>query len=137
MTIQNIPLIKAMAAKMNYLEHRQQVLARNIANADTPNYQAHDLTKVDFGSMLKEVSGGRDLHLARTQPGHMVPGGDVQDAKDRKQKITYEVAPAGNAVILEEQMVKANETTMDFNLLTNLLRKEVGMIQTALGRSQG
>jgi flagellar basal-body rod protein FlgB len=40
MTLQNIPLIKAMGAKMMYLEKRQAVLAQNIANADTPNYRA-------------------------------------------------------------------------------------------------
>jgi len=39
-------------------------------------------------------------------------------------------------VIIEEQMVKASQTTMDYNLMTNLMRKNVGMIQTALGNGQ-
>jgi flagellar basal-body rod protein FlgB len=66
----------------------------------------------------------------------MPPPGEIETAKDAKQKITYEVAPAGNAVIIEEQMVKANETNMEYTLLTNLMRKQSGMIRTALGRGQ-
>ena len=61
--------------------------------------------------------------------------GQIETAKDIKQKMTYEVTPSGNAVVLEEQMIKANENTMDFNLLTNLMRKQSGMIRTALGRN--
>lgn len=136
MTLQNIPLMKAMSAKMNYLEKRQGVLSENIANADTPNYRARDLTKVDFGSVLKDVVKTDRVRLATTQPGHMPPPGEIETAKDAKQKITYEVAPAGNAVIIEEQMVKANETNMEYTLLTNLMRKQSGMIRTALGRGQ-
>lgn len=137
MTIQNIALFKAMAAKMGYLDHRQKVLAQNIANADTPGYQAHDLTKVDFGAMLKNVTGDQlAVNPVTTQSGHMSPGGNVDNAKDREQRVTYEVAPAGNGVSLEEQMINASQTTVDYNLMTTLYQKNVNMIRTALGRAQ-
>src|SRR5687767_10516238 len=110
MTIQNIPLMKAMSAKMVYLEQRQGILAQNIANSDTPNYRAHDLTEVDFGTVLKKLTNSHHLRMTTTNASHMPAPGQVEQARDMKQKITYEVAPAGNAVILEEQMVKANET---------------------------
>lgn len=134
MTLQNIPLIKAMGAKMMYLEKRQAVLAQNIANADTPSYRAKDLTKVDFGSVLKDVGSTHRVRLETTQAGHMPAPNEIETAKNKKQRFTYEIAPVGNAVILEEQMIKANETTMDFTLLSNLIRKQGGMIRTALGR---
>ncbi|MCB1530653.1 MAG: flagellar basal body rod protein FlgB [Rhodospirillales bacterium] len=136
MTLQNIPLLQAMGAKMQYLSMRQDVLAQNIANADTPKYRARDLTKVDFGSVLEDVIDSDRVRMEKTHPGHM-PSPDVtKSSKNQKQKITYEVAPAGNAVIVEEQMVKATQTTMDFNLMTNLMRKQTGMIRIALGRGQ-
>lgn len=50
---------------------RQQVLASNIANADTPNYKARD---IDFGSALKQAlstSGGAVPTLAKTSPAHL------------------------------------------------------------------
>ncbi len=136
MTTQNIPLLSAMNAKMQYLEKRNEVISQNIANADTPKYRARDLTKVDFGTVLKDLIDSDKVHIETTHPGHMPQPDAVEKARNQKQKVTYEVAPDDNAVILEEQMVKATEINMDFNLLTNLMRKQSGMIRTALGRNQ-
>ena len=136
MDIKNIALFQAMGAKMNYLGTRQGVLAQNIANADTPNYRPRDLTKVDFGAVLQDVTGSKKVRVARTSEGHMMPGGNINDPQNRKARATYEVAPAGNSVIIEEQMVEAGKTNMDYSLMTNLMRKNVGLIQTALGRQQ-
>lgn len=136
MTTQNIPLLQAMNAKMQYLEKRNNVVSQNIANADTPKYRARDLTEVDFGTVLKKLTNTNRVHLDTTSPGHMPHPDAVEKARNQKQKVTYEVAPDNNAVILEEQMVKATQINMDFNLLTNLMRKQSGMIRTALGRQQ-
>ncbi|HPF77825.1 MAG TPA: flagellar basal body rod protein FlgB [Alphaproteobacteria bacterium] len=122
---------------MNYLSTRQSVIAQNIANADTPEYRPRDLTEVDFGAVLQNVTGSKKVRMERTEPGHMLPGGNIDDAKERKSRLMYEVAPDDNGVIIEEQMIKASQTTMDYNLITNLMRKNVGMIQTALGRPNG
>lgn len=134
MDIKNIALFQAMGAKMNYLSQRQGVLAHNIANADTPEYRPRDLTEVDFGAVLKDVTNSQKIRMERTTAGHILPGGTIHDPDVRKSRQTYEVAPADNAVIIEEQMIKASRNTMDYNLMTNLMRKNVGMIRTALGR---
>ena len=136
MDIKNIALFQAMGAKMNYLSTRQGVLAQNIANADTPEYRPRDLTKVDFGAVLKDVTGSQKIRMERTTAGHMTPGGNIGTPDERKSRVTYEVAPDDNGVIIEEQMIKASQTTMDYNLMTNLIRKNVGLIQTAMGRGQ-
>ncbi len=136
MDIKNIALFEAMGAKMNYLSTRQGVLAQNIANADTPEYRPRDLTEVDFGAVLADVTGSNKIRMEKTTQGHILPGGDLDSSRNRKSRMTYEVAPADNAVIIEEQMVKATQTTMDYNLMTNLMRKNVGLIQTALGQGR-
>lgn len=136
MDIKNIALFQAMGAKMNYLDQRHEVLAQNIANSDTPEYRPRDLTEVDFGAILHDVSGSKKMRLGRTQAGHMTPGGAINDHDVRKTRMTYEVAPADNAVIIEEQMVKATRNNMDYNLMTNLMRKNIGLIQTAIGRGR-
>lgn len=134
MSISNLPLSKALAAKMDYLDRRQQVIADNIANGDTPGYQSKDLTKVDFGAVLKDVSNPFSIQVKTTDPKHM-PGPDaVRNAKDRKDKLSYEVAPDKNGVIMEEQMVKAAKTQMDYNLITNLMSKNSTMYRIALGQ---
>lgn len=136
MTTQNIPLFQAMNAKLNYLDMRQNVLSQNIANADTPKYKARDLTKIDFGTVLHDLVEAKNIRMETTHPGHMPQPNAVEQARNMKQKITYEVSPDKNAIVLEEQMVKATQVNMDYNLLTNLMRKQSGMIRTALGRQQ-
>ena len=133
MTTQDIGLFKALGAKMDYLGQRQRVIAQNVANADTPNYRPNDLKPVDFGSMLKSTTGAKGVKINATNPMHMGAGGEGIDAKEAAQKTVYEVAPAGNSVIMEEQMLNSGRTVMDYNLMTSLYQKNVGMIKIALG----
>ena len=58
-------------------------------------------------------------------------GNDVQKDKPRHN---YEVALDGNSVIMEEQMTKVADTGMTYQLVTNLYRKHVGLMRTAIGR---
>ena len=113
MTTQNLGLFQALNAKMNYLDQRQKVLAQNIANANTPDYKPKDLTKVDFGAVLKEVTDSNVLRPETTNPLHMPSPVDIADPQSRKMKKTYDVQPTGNAVVLEEQMVNSAQTSTD------------------------
>ena len=135
MTIDNIGLFQALGSKMDYLNQRQRVISQNIANTDTPGYRPKDLKEVDFSKVLDKVteSKGSNVHLETTNDGHMPPGGGINMADPKKQKQTYEVAPAGNAVIMEEQLINSGETVMDYNLMTNLLQKNMGLLRTSLG----
>lgn len=134
MTTQNLALFKAMTARMGYLDQRQKVIAQNVANADTPGYMPHDLTKVDFGATLKDIAGGgMTLMPASTNAQHMPSASKIDDPKNREQKMVYEVAPAGNAVVLEEQMLNSAQNMMDYNLMTTLYQKNVNMLRAALG----
>lgn len=133
MTTQNLGLFQALNAKMNYLDQRQKVLSQNIANANTPNYRPKDLTKVDFSTVLKGVTSDNAIHPETTNPMHMPSPTGIDAADSRKMKKTYDVAPTGNAVILEEQLVNSSQTLTDFNLMTSLYQKNVNMIRISLG----
>jgi flagellar basal-body rod protein FlgB len=133
----DIGLLNALGAKIKYLGKSQEVIAQNVANADTPGYRPQQLTAVDFAALLGRAAPTQNaaLLLDRTAPGHRLPAGvDAASATDRPQKITYEVAPAGNAVILEEQLVKANAVRMDYDLMVNLYSRNMQMMRTALGQ---
>lgn len=136
MTTQTIGLFKAISAKMSYLDTRKRVLAQNVANADTPGYQPMDLTPVDFGRVLDKVTGARVVRPETTHVNHLPPPGELENAKNREQEQTYEVAPAGNAVILEEQLIAAQRTTMDHSLMTGLYRKNMTMLRVAMGQAR-
>lgn len=134
MTTENLTLFRALGAKMDYLNQRQRVIAQNIANADSVGYRPQDLKDADFGAMLKSVTKSNTLRVETTAPGHMPPPSQTVDPKESKQRKVYEVAPDGNAVIMEEQLTKSGRTTLDYNLMTSLYQKNVGLIRTALGR---
>lgn len=130
----SIGILNAISAKIDYLSHRQEIVAQNIANADTPNYKPRDLTDVDFGALIGKGAFGDKLRLTTTQGTHMLPGGiKPGQLSEKDQKTTYEVAPAGNAVVLEEQLLKAGATKMDYDLMLNLYQKNNNMLRIALG----
>ncbi len=135
MTIQNLGLFQAMGAKMGYLNKRQEVISQNIANSDTPNYRPNDVVAPDFGRVL-DKTGKNNVRLETTNAMHMPTANSIQDPKDRKAKETYEVAPAGNSVVMEEQLILSAKTQMDYRLITGLYQKNVSMMRMALGRAQ-
>ncbi|HEY7883839.1 MAG TPA: flagellar basal body rod protein FlgB [Cellvibrionaceae bacterium] len=81
---------------------RAEVLANNLANADTPGFKARDL---DFKAMLSRTSSG-NLEMARTARGHMSPGGasDVNTA-ELAYRTPHQMSVDGNTV--EDQVEHA------------------------------
>lgn len=134
MTIQNIGLLNAIGAKMDFLNQRQSIISQNVANSDTPGYRPKDLKEYDFSSMLNTGDDVVDkVRVATTDEQHLPNAQDHFDPKSRKQRDPYEVAPAGNSVIIEEQLMKSGKNMMDYNLMLNVYQKQIGMMKTALG----
>ena len=132
MDLFDIPLFHRMIEKMNWLGAREKVLAQNIANADTPGYQPKDVEPLDFEHHLQKLA---PVEPQRTDPKHMlgtIPAADPIGSK--KEKAPYETAPAGNAVVLEEQMMKMAQTQADYNEMVNLYTKHISMLKDAIGR---
>lgn len=136
MTTSNISLFQAMNAKMNYLQERQKVISQNISNANTPGYHPSDMTEVNFGRVLQNVTrdnGVKKVSLEATSPNHLAPDSSLQ-ARAKEQRVTYEVKPDENGVVLEEQMMKANDVQMNYNMMLNLYSSNMDMIRTSIGR---
>ena len=134
----DLKLMQAMTQKMSWLEERQKVLAQNIANADTPHYQPQDLTPLNFKDLLETSTSKLSLGaqgLATTDPKHISSGNTSETSVKtdvKKQKKPYEVAPAGNAVVLEEQLLKMNQNFTDHSFITNLYQKNIEMLKQSL-----
>ena len=58
MDIANIPLLGMLRERMSWLTARQDTLAQNVANADSPGYLARDLKPISFEDMMKKINGG-------------------------------------------------------------------------------
>ncbi len=129
------PLFHLMSARLAWLGQRQVVLGENVANADTPDYRPRDLRGADFARLARDsaAQAGR-LAMTRTDPADLAPAAGVRiGLAARPAESVYETTPNGNAVILEEQMAKAGQTALDYQLTSNLYRKYLGMLRIALG----
>lgn len=132
MDLNSLNLFKLAARKMDWLAQRQEVLAENVANADTPKYKPRDLKAFDFKTALNQV---HHLQPTQTNGAHLASRRDeAGPGKAEKDRRPYETKPDGNAVVIEEQMLKVSGTAQDFNLITNLYKKHVGLIRQALSR---
>ena len=133
MDFSSIPLFGTIKKRLDWLSQRQEVLSQNIANSDTPEYRARDLKPFDFKDIVRRQT--MQINMDVTRKDHL--GGNRKRIRDFAEKPTrkpYETLPDGNAVVLEEQMMKIAQTTTSHNLATQLYRKHLAMFRTALGR---
>ena len=136
MDLGSLPVFKMMTAKMNWLETRQRVLSQNIANADTPGYRPKDLEEIDFKSNFRRSEFR--LQLAVTNQNHVQSKIQQSSFGDEKEsRKSYEVSPTGNAVVLEEQLIKVADSAGAHQLATSLYRKNINLFRIALGRQGG
>ncbi|MGE0419858.1 MAG: flagellar basal body protein [Acetobacteraceae bacterium] len=141
--LEGIDLFRLAGSRMRYLAERQNVISRNIANADTPGYAASDLTPFSFDSALTRKTigsaagndlGGAPLALARTTGTHIGPPGAVAGGSARAARAApYAETPDGNKVSLEEQMMKAANTAGAFSLASAAYAKSVALLKLSIG----
>jgi flagellar basal-body rod protein FlgB len=130
MPISDIPIFSMLRSRMQWHQERQKVLAENVSNSDTPHFRPRDLKPLDFG---KELQGARNLRLAGTDPAHFgsSPGtGTFATERDNK----FDVHPAGNAVNLEDEMMKVASNQMDYQAAISLYSRSMGLFRVALGK---
>jgi flagellar basal-body rod protein FlgB len=129
---EDLGIFKATKAQMDWIAQRQEVLAANIANANTPRYLPKDLKPLSFKEVLSGTTA-TPVTAVSTDPHHIIPEMGPDPFKAVTQRKTYESTPDGNAVILEEQMAKIGESGNTFNAAAALFQKYEKMIRTALG----
>jgi flagellar basal-body rod protein FlgB len=111
---------------------RQELVARNVANADTPGYRAVDL--VNFSDVFN--SNTTDFAPKISRPTHLRPSGGVAEFRPIESPSTNADKPNGNNVGLEEQMIKGIAVQQDHDLALGIYRKSLGILRLALGRGR-
>ncbi len=104
---------------------RAELIASNLANADTPNYLARDL---DFKSTLAGYAG--EGRLAWTAAGHVQPGaaraGEVLFREPTQRSID------GNTVEAEREKVLFAENSVQYSTTLKLLGSRIQGLMTAI-----
>ena len=120
-----IALFDLADKRLAWVDRRQQVLAQNIANADTPHFQARDV--VPFSTQITRAG----LAPVLTNPMHLsavqaVGGANVVQVTER--------APDGNAVSLDVELSKVADTDATHELVGDLYKKYLGFFRIAIGK---
>jgi flagellar basal-body rod protein FlgB len=128
MAISDLPILSMLRTKMQWHQERQRVLAENVSNADTPKFRPRDLTPPNF-----DRPPPAQVSLAATNPMHLggLSGGS-SFAQSREGG--YEARPSGNAVSLEDEMLKVASNQMDYQAATTLYSRSLGLVKTAIGK---
>jgi flagellar basal-body rod protein FlgB len=135
MGLADIPILSMLRTRLQWAQERQRVLAENVANADTPNFRPRDLTEPQFGDRTRPmVASIGTIALAQTEPGHIAGAMSGAAAFHTTQAGGYELHPTGNAVNLEEEMMKVAANQMDYQAVTALYTRSLNLLKTAVGK---
>jgi flagellar basal-body rod protein FlgB len=132
MSLQGLKLFQAMNGNMDWLSQRQRVLSQNVANADTPDYQASDLKPIDFRQVLRNSASENAMRLAQTEGNHLSGTKSTGHFRSGNDRTVYEVTPTGNSVTLEEQMLNVSDTAEAYKLTAQLYKKYTSMMKMAV-----
>ena len=129
--IGDIPILSMLRTRLDWAQQRQSVLAENVANADTPQFKPRDLMPPKFDSQTR----ADPVRLATTESGHLPGLGDAAERFRSERKSTYGTSPTGNAVNLEEEMMKVASNQMDYQAAASLYSRSLALLKTAIGKT--
>ncbi|HEU5018371.1 MAG TPA: flagellar basal body rod protein FlgB [Pseudolabrys sp.] len=135
MGLSDIRILSMLRTRLEWGQARQRVLAENVANSDTPNFRPRDLVPPKFGEPGATMAP-RVAHVAllQTEPSHLAGFDGAGSAFQSTSKDNYSVRPTGNAVNLEEEMMKVAANQMDYQVVSALYMRSLGLIKTAIGK---
>ena len=113
---------------------RQRVIASNVANADTPNYQARDF---NFAKALSEATGNGGPtpgSLAATDAKHLNVNGSTASTVSLGWRLPVQTALDGNTVEVDAERARFAENTVKYEASLKFMN---GQIKTMLAAIQG
>lgn len=126
---QSLEIFQTASAMARHAGSRQAVVARNIANADTPGFQAQtiapfqDIYQADSTAMMRT-----------TRPGHLAGGGHMF-ANPTVTAPTGSASPNGNTVSLEDELLNAVAISREHNRALSVYRHAMTVLRSSLGRN--
>ncbi|MBB3951447.1 flagellar basal body rod protein FlgB [Aureimonas jatrophae] len=112
--------------RAEWLTQRQNVVAENVANADTPGFKAKEISA--FTTVLDRTS----LQMSGSSGAHLVASAGRDFGIDEQQQTPWDVTHSGNSVSLEQEMLKSGEIQRDYALDTSIAKAFHRMYLTAL-----
>jgi flagellar basal-body rod protein FlgB len=125
--------MQALAASLKYRQLRQELIASNIANAETPGYKAK---KIDFEEALARALDTDDQMNMKVQDGkhyNVGNGGFKNLSPEIYEDPNGIVSLDGNNVDRDQEMAEMAENKLMFDASVQLLNKKLGLLKYAIG----
>ncbi len=116
---------------VNFGQARHTILAGNIANMDTPGYQARDLAVGDFQGRLKKAIQSRQQRAAALSPGDiaaLAPDNLAEVARESQPILYHDGSNDG----VEHQVTEMVKNQMQHNLALSIMGSQFRLLQTAI-----
>ena len=114
-------------AALNTRARRLEVLAQNIANADTPNYKARD---IDFKAVMAEATSGHTAMRA-TQAEHFSHGEGI-NGEGMRFRVPFNTSFDGNTVEMSVEQAQYGKAAADYQATLSFLESRVSGLRKAL-----
>ncbi len=121
-----IQLFDLASQQARWLSVRQQTVATNVSNANTPGYKAMDVQP--FASVLEQT----ELQLVAANPAHMAADVSPLGAQELKPDSPWEVTESGNSVSVEQEMMRGSEVNRGYALNTSIVKAFHGMLMASV-----
>ncbi|CAN5849591.1 flagellar basal body rod protein FlgB [soil metagenome] len=122
-------------AALSIRGQRQQLLASNIANADTPNYKARD---IDFSSAMNHalnrgssVNAADSTELTKTVGAHMNPQG-VGSGVNPLYRATVQGSVDGNTVDMDVERNQFTDNSLRYEASLTILNMQIRNMLAAI-----
>lgn len=131
----------AQSAALALRVQRQQVLASNIANADTPGYKAIDF---DFSSAMRAATGASAASVARPQaalpqltaPGHQSAARSAYSGLSTEYRTLYRMptqpSADGNSVDMDLERARFAENSVRYEAALKFLNGQIKTLLSAI-----
>jgi len=116
---------------LNVRAFRQQLLASNIANADTPGYKARD---IDFAAALREAGNSRAVSAVtlRASSEKHLAGAAVNDPAAVLYRSVQQPSIDGNTVDMDVERNRFAENAVHFDANLTFLNSQIKLMLAAL-----
>jgi flagellar basal-body rod protein FlgB len=116
------------AQALQVRSRRSEIIAGNLANADTPGYKARD---IDFKQVLNQVSQD-SVRIHATDQRHIQPDNDLIPAVELLYRTPMQPSLDGNTVDTEQEHVAFSANAMEYQTSLRFLNDKIGGLRKAI-----
>ncbi len=134
MTITTDSVFGLNAPALAVWQRRSEVIASNLANADTPGYQARDM---DFRAALQQISGGESGHLAMNTPTPGQIDASSASTDDLKYRVPMQPSMDGNTVDTQVEQSAFAANTVHYQASLSFINSTIQTLRLAITGGAG